>query len=122
MDIINQLSDFFVVKAVEDLINWELEDKFLEGTGSMVLDRVNRIAYAAISDRTHQEVLSDVYKRKNYQPVMFHSFQTVIDERLPIYHTNVMMCVGEEFAVICMDAIDNQIERINIVKSLEGNH
>jgi len=122
MDIINQLSDFFVVKAVEDLINWELEDKFLEGTGSMVLDRVNRIAYAAISDRTHQEVLSDVYKRKNYKPVMFHSFQTVIDERLPIYHTNVMMCVGEEFAVICMDAIDNQIERINIVKSLEGNH
>ena len=122
MDIINQLSDFFVVKAVEDLINWELEDKFLERTGSMVLDRVNRIAYAAISDRTHQEVLSDVYKRKNYKPVMFHSFQTVIDERLPIYHTNVMMCVGEEFAVICMDAIDNQIERINIVKSLEGNH
>ncbi|MDA0196562.1 MAG: arginine deiminase-related protein [Bacteroidetes bacterium] len=121
IDIINQLRDSFIVNTVEDLSNWELEDKFLEGTGSMILDRINHIAYAVISDRTHQEVLIDFCKRKKYKPVSFHSLQTVGKERLPIYHTNVMMCLGEEFAVICLAAIDDENERSIVSKSLIEN-
>lgn len=122
MDIIDQLNKDFKIVLVDHFTKWEQEGKFLEGTGSMVLDHVNRLAYAAISDRTHEDVLHDFCDKRNYKAVAFHAYQTVGQERLPIYHTNVMMCVGEAFAVICLAAIDDQSERNLVVKSLEESN
>lgn len=81
------------------------EPKFLEGTGSMILDRVNRIAYAALSPRTELEPLQEFCKRLNYKPVTFHAYGPTGEL---IYHTNVMMCLGETFAVVGMDVVDEQ--------------
>jgi len=119
MDIIDLLSKDFSITSIDNFTEWERDGKFLEGTGSMVLDRINHIAYTAISDRTHTEVLKTFCVKRNYTALAFHAYQTVGSERLPIYHTNVMMCVGEKFALICLAAIDDQSERSVIVKSLE---
>lgn len=113
-DIILQLKREFFVNQLESFADWETEGKFLEGTGSLILDRPNRIAYAAISDRTAQDVLDDFCDRVGYTTVTFTANQTVNSERLPIYHTNVMMSVGENFAVVCLDCIDDPVERARV--------
>ena len=101
-DIIMQLEDEFRIKHVIDLSRFEQENKFLEGTGSMVLDRENKIAYACLSPRTDKEVLELFCEQSGYKPVLFHA----VDENgTAIYHTNVLMCIGSEFAVICLDSI-----------------
>jgi len=97
---------------------YEKENKFLESTGSMVLDRVNQVAYAALSNRTNEEALVDFCQQFGYQPLSFNAFQTVGGERRHIYHTNVMMCVAEKFVVICVDAIDDINERKKVITSL----
>ncbi len=102
-----------------DFTYLEKDGQFLEGTGSMILDRENKIAYAAISLRTHQEAFSTFCQKFGYQGVTFVANQSVDGRRLPIYHTNVMMCVGDAFAVICLDSIDNNEERENVVANLE---
>ncbi|MEM9859227.1 MAG: arginine deiminase-related protein [Bacteroidota bacterium] len=107
------------ISSVIDFSIHEIESKFLEGTGSMILDRQHKIAYAALSMRTHPDVLNEFCDQFRYTPVIFHANQTVEGLRLPIYHTNVMMCVGEHFAIICLDAIDDEQERITVVNSLE---
>ena len=99
--------------------NWEQKAAYLEGTGSLLLDRQNKIAYAAISDRTMPEVLEDFCDEAGFDPVTFHALQTVDGKRLPIYHTNVMMCLGEDFSVVCLDSIDDLEERENLVETLE---
>lgn len=110
----------FKVKQIHDLSMYESQQVFLEGTGSMVLDRVNKLAYAAISDRTHTTALNSFCKKVGYKAVSFNAFQTVEGKRLPIYHTNVMMCVADSFAVICMDAIDRKAEQRKLQEQLSA--
>lgn len=89
----------------------EKEGKFLEGTGSMVLDRANKKAYAALSERTDRALFYRFCLDNGYQPVYFTAYQTVDEERLPIYHTNVMMSIGTDFALVGLESIDSIEER-----------
>lgn len=109
------LQGFKVSKTI-DLSQYEEQGKFLEGTGSMVLDRTNRVAYASLSPRTDREVLNDFSHKLVYRPVAFSSYDT---EGNLIYHTNVMMSVGERFAIICSEAIRNEQERIQVIEELK---
>jgi hypothetical protein len=109
----------FLVKEIVDYSTIENKDVYLEGTGSMVLDRTNKLCYAAKSERTHRVALDQFCKEFEYQPVSFTAYQTVEGERVPMYHTNVMMCVSDLFAVVCLDAIDNLEERIALTESLQ---
>ena len=108
----------FQLEEVVDFTEFESHGKFLEGTGSMVLDRVNRKAYAALSERTDARALAHFCDQFGYEPVAFIANQTVGSERLPIYHTNVMMSIGSGFAVVCLDAVDNVKERAKLEASL----
>lgn len=119
-DIIARLEEKgFMVEKVVDFTDAEEDHKFLEGTGSMILDRVHKIAYAAVSDRTDPDILNEFALKFGYKPVLFNALQTVGQERLPIYHTNVMMALGDAFAVVCLDSIDDDKERADLVASLE---
>jgi hypothetical protein len=116
-DIIKKLEDRFTVKHVIDLSRFEIEDKFLEGTGSMVLDRENKIAYACLSPRTDSEVLHLFCDQTGYKAI---SFDAVDQRGKAIYHTNVLMCIGSGFAVICLDCIPNPHEKIVVKESLKS--
>ena len=94
-----------------DLSAYEAEGRFLEGTGSIIFDRDNGIAYASISERTDILLFEDLCKKLNYKAISFTARQNAIDNRLPVYHTNVVMCMGKQFVVICMDSIDVESER-----------
>ena len=117
-DIIEQLQNEYFVSEVKSLVHYEDKSIFLEGTGSMILDRTNKICYASISLRTNKSIVLDFCDQLNYKPVLFNSFQDVDGKRLPIYHTNVMMCVASDFAIVCLDAIDSQDEKNSVVNSL----
>lgn len=106
----------FDVRRIVDLAWWENEGLFLEGTGSMVLDRCNKIVYAAKSQRTSEKVLEDFCKQMNYSPVCFESADR---KGNPIYHTNVMMSIGTSHAVICSESIRDTAERVNVISSIE---
>jgi len=116
-DIIARLEDCFAVKHIIDLSRFEHDNKFLEGTGSMVLDRGNKIAYACISPRTDREVLNLFCEQAGYKPI---SFNAIDQHGKAIYHTNVLMCIGSKFAVICLDSIPNPAEKIAITDSLKS--
>ena len=118
LDILRNKHNFIVQQSI-DFSHYEQKNIFLEGTGSLLLDRENRIAYASLSLRTDLEVLQDFCKIFGYKPHSFVSKQTVGKERLPIYHTNVMMCLADSFAILCADSIDDSIERQNLIQSLE---
>ena len=109
----------FKIENVVDYTSAEDEGFFLEGTGSVVLDRVNRKAYCALSPRADEDLFIEFCEDFEYTPVVFNAKQTVEGKRLQIYHTNVMMCLAENFAVICLDAIDDKKERKNVVKHLK---
>jgi hypothetical protein len=115
-DILDQLREHFFINRVVDLTHYEQEGKYLEGTGSMVLDRRYKIAYACQSPRTHEEVLDAFALQMNYEIVRFSA---VDDAGKPIYHTNVMLCIGDQFAVICLEAIPDLDERLVVRSSLE---
>ena len=117
-DIVDSLQEKFYVNKIIDLSSFEQEEKFLEGTGSMVLDRKNKIAYACISPRTHQEVLAEFALQTNYQIV---AFEAVDGNGKQIYHTNVLMCVGDMFSVVCLEAVPDLDERLQLRNSLESN-
>ncbi|MEP0368102.1 MAG: arginine deiminase-related protein [Cyclobacteriaceae bacterium] len=119
-DILHKIKSKFEVGEIHSFRHWEKENKFLEGTGSLILDRPNKLAYAAVSDRTQMPVLEEFSEKSGFELVTFHAFQTVHQERLPIYHTNVMMCVGEKFSVVCLDSIDDYSERNQLIKKLEN--
>ena len=108
----------FDVREIIDFTEFESHNKFLEGTGSIVLDRVNRKAYAALSDRTDARALEHFCDQLGFEPVAFESFQTVKNKRLPIYHTNVMMSIGSGYAVVCLDCIDSEEERQRVQESI----
>lgn len=109
----------FKINEVIDYTAAEEDDIFLEGTGSLILDRVNEKAYCAISPRADEDLLIEFCEDFEFTPVIFNTYQSVGEKRLPIYHTNVMMCLGEEFAVICLDTIDIKKELKNVVKHLK---
>jgi hypothetical protein len=117
-DIIDDLSNNFHVETVIDLTGFEEENKFLEGTGSLVLDRMHRIAYACISPRTNEEVLEAWEKQMNGYKIV--KFRAVDAHDKEIYHTNVMMCIGDIFAVICLQSIKDLDERLMVKESLES--
>ncbi len=104
---------------VVDFSDAEKEGKFLEGTGSMVLDRVNQKSYACVSERTNPEVVELFCKAFRFKALIFEAFHNVEGKRQPIYHTNVMMSIGEKFAVICSQAIDDINERETILTELK---
>lgn len=110
----------FRINQVIDYSLAERDQLFLEGTGSVVMDRVHQKVYCALSARAHEVLLLEFCEDFHCSPVIFTAYQTVEDgSRLPIYHTNVMMCLAEQFAVICLDAIDDAEERQNVVGHLE---
>ncbi|MCB0454669.1 MAG: amidinotransferase [Aequorivita sp.] len=109
----------FKINNIYDYTPAEDEGYFLEGTGSLLLDRVNRKAYCALSPRADEELLIEFCEDFEYLPVIFTANQTVDGKRLPIYHTNVMMCLAEKFCVICLDSIDDSSEKKNVVQHLK---
>lgn len=112
----------FQIAEIEDFSHFENEEKFLEGTGSIIFDHDHKIAYGSVSLRLDEELFKKFCHKTGYRPVIFHSFQTAGTERLPIYHTNVMMCVADRFVVICLDCIDDEMEREKVqevIKSTE---
>jgi hypothetical protein len=109
----------FKIKNIVDYTEAEEHDLFLEGTGSLLLDRVNRKAYCALSPRADEDLLIEFCEDFEFTPVIFNANQSVGGKRKAIYHTNVMMCLAENFAVICLDTIDNAKERKNVLKHLK---
>ena len=117
-DILETLQEKFEVKEIIDFSAPEKEGKFLEGTGSMIFDHGHKLAYGSVSLRLDEALFREFCEKFGYTPVVFHSFQTANGERLPIYHTNVMMCVADQFVVICLDCIDDETERVNVVNTI----
>lgn len=111
-------------KSIEQIVDYssaEEEGIFLEGTGSLLLDRENRIAYCALSPRADLELLIEFCEDFEYTPIWFHAYQSVGDKRELIYHTNVMMALTEKMAIVCLDAIDDKKERKNLVNALHNS-
>ena len=111
----------FEIAEVDDFSHFENDDKFLEGTGSMIFDHDHKIAYGSVSLRLDEELFRKFCAKFGFSPVVFHSFQNVGDQRLPIYHTNVMMCVADQFVVICLDCIDDEMEREKVQEMIKSS-
>ena len=109
----------FLIKNIMDYTSAEEEGVFLEGTGSILMDRVNKKAYCTLSVRADEELFIEFCEDFEYTPVIFTAYQSVDGKRLPIYHTNVMMCLAENFSVICLDTIDDKKEKKNVVDHLK---
>ncbi|MGV3546485.1 MAG: citrulline utilization hydrolase CtlX [Pedobacter sp.] len=118
-DIIEHLGKTFEVSHLTDLSFFEQQQLFLEGTGSLVLDRINKIAYACLSVRTDEEVLKNFAMLSGYEVV---AFQAVDESGFPIYHTNVMMCIGEKFAVVCLESIKYTEDKITVLESFKSTN
>ncbi len=111
--------DGFIIDQVMDYTAAEDSGIFLEGTGSLILDRIHKKAYCALSSRADEELFIEFCEDFEYTPVIFTANQTVEGKRLPIYHTNVMMCLAETFAVICSDSIDDKKARKAVLNHLK---
>ncbi|MEP2058261.1 MAG: arginine deiminase-related protein [Maribacter litoralis] len=109
----------FKINDVIDYTSAEEEELFLEGTGSILIDRVNKKAYCALSERADEELFIEFCEDFDFFPVIFTANQSVDGKRLPIYHTNVMMALAENFVVICADSIDDKKERKNVLDHLK---
>jgi len=111
----------FEIKEIEDFTHFEDEGLYLEGTGSVVLDRINRKAYAALSDRTDFHAFETFCDRFDYEGIAFKAYLSRDDKRVPIYHTNVMMGIGSKYCVICLNAIDHPQDRQVVRDSLKSS-
>jgi len=121
-DILDKIeAEGFLIENVYDYTSAEEENIFLEGTGVMVLDRVNRKAYCALSPRADEDLFIEFCEDFEYTPIIFHAYQQVDDKQALIYHTNVMMAVGDTFAVICADSITDKKERKNVLAHLKDD-
>lgn len=120
LDILETLrnNDFNIGKLI-DYTKFEKENIFLEGTGSMVLDRENKTAYCSLSERADKGLFMKFCNDFEYAPVVFTSYQSTKGKRLPIYHTNVMMCLGDDFVIICLNSIDDEAEKLNVINYLQ---
>ncbi|HRO70349.1 MAG TPA: arginine deiminase-related protein [Chitinophagaceae bacterium] len=116
LDLIQQK---FQVNNKLDLTGYENQNIFLEGTGSMVLDRDNRIAYACLSPRTNEKALEEFCRLMNYRPVVFNATD---GNGQPIYHTNVMMCVADQYVVICLESISDPVEQKMITETIRNSN
>lgn len=101
-----------------DFTEFEQHDVFLEGTGSLILDRTNRIAYASIGPRTDEQAAEQFCEAFGYQLVAFTAHQTQGDALAPIYHTNVMLAIGSDWAVVCDEIVTDSQERQNLMEQL----
>lgn len=115
-DIVEKLQEKYEVHEVVDFSDYESEEKFLEGTGSIVFDHENKFAFAALSPRTDEEIFRQVCSVIGYKPVVFHA---VDENSKPIYHTNVLMCIGSGIAVICLDSLVVQSEKMMVESILK---
>jgi len=116
--VLDAIKKDFIVKKEIDLTGYEAQHLFLEGTGSMVLDRDQKLSYACISPRTDEKVLNEFCRIENYKAITF----TAVDANgVQIYHTNVMMCVGDKFVVICLESIPNEAERKKVITAIEAS-
>ena len=119
-DILDMLEDKgFHIENIVDYTSAETDGFYLEGTGSLLLDRANGIAYCALSPRADEELFIEFCEDFDMAPVIFNAYQTINNERKLIYHTNVMMCLGTTFAVICADCIDDKQERKFVLEQLK---
>ena len=116
--VLDAIQEKFTIKYTIDFSVYEANQTYLEGTGSMVLDRGNQMAYACLSQRTNKFVLREFCKSMNYTPITFTSND---EGGNPIYHTNVMMCIADEYVVICLASITEEFEREYVVKALESS-
>ncbi|RZM20597.1 MAG: amidinotransferase, partial [Pedobacter sp.] len=114
-DILALLKNNFLINGVTDLSPYEAKGIYLEGTGSLVLDRVNKIAYACVSLRTDENILQDFCTKAGYSAVIFKATDA---NEFPIYHTNVMMCIGDHFAVVCLNSIPDATDQRKVIKTL----
>ena len=114
--VLEEIDRRFRITNKIDLSHYEKKNLFLEGTGSMVLDRENKIVFACLSPRTNKKVLDDFCNKMNYEPV---SFTAVDSSGMPIYHTNVMMCVADRYVVICLDSIINHDEKARVTEAIQ---
>ena len=122
-DILDRVeAEGFTIENVYDYTEAEKENVFLEGTGAMILDRVNRKAYCALSPRADEELFIEFCEDFEYTPVIFSAYQQVDNKQVPIYHTNVMMALGEDFAIVCLDTITDKSERKNVLHHLKEDH
>jgi hypothetical protein len=122
-EILDMLEDKgFKMENIVDYTSAEEDGFFLEGTGSLLLDRANEKAYCALSPRADEELFIEFCEDFDYAPVLFEAFHTVNGERKLIYHTNAMMCLGETFAVICADSIDDKKERKMVLDNLKKDN
>ncbi|MFA6149706.1 MAG: arginine deiminase-related protein [Chitinophagaceae bacterium] len=115
-DIVDTLRQNYFVSKILDFSNYENKHQFVEGTGSIVFDHTNRFAYACISPRTNKELLEEICSAINYKSI---TFRAVNQSGIEIYHTNVLMSIGEDFAIICLECIADEKERSNIKDSIE---
>ncbi|MGZ5284422.1 MAG: citrulline utilization hydrolase CtlX [Kaistella sp.] len=121
MDILETLkNEGFSIEEIDDLSHFENHEKFLEGTGSMIFDHDHKIAYGSVSLRLDEELFRQFCAKFGFTPVVFHSYQNAGDERLPIYHTNVMMCVADQFVVICLECIDDELGREKVQEVIKS--
>ena len=114
-DIIDTLGKEFFISRILDLTGYEKENKFLEGTGSIVFDHIHKLAYSCLSPRTDKDLFVQICSHLHYKPVYFRATSK---EGKEIYHTNVMMCMGEKFAVLCLDAITNEAEKAHVIQQV----
>jgi hypothetical protein len=117
--VVEKLEEKFKIENRLDLTTYESKDLFLEGTGSMVLDRQNKIAYACLSERTSKDVLADFCHQLGYRAVAFKATDA---SGFPIYHTNVMMCIADQYAIICLDAIADPQERSSVMDEIQNTN
>lgn len=118
LELVVELQQKLNFAQVFDLSYFEEKSLFLEGTGSVVFDHANKKAYAAISSRTNEEVLNELCAHLNYNPILFHAEDELGQA---IYHTNVIMCVGPSFVVICLEAIATASERVLVLESIRNS-
>lgn len=114
--ILEQLKETFLVQNKITLEHHEDEQRYLESTGSMILDRTNKMVYACHSSRTDEKVLDEFCQKMSYRKILFHA----VDEHgMPIYHTNVMMALGIDFVIICIEAIRDAAEKKRVITQFE---
>jgi hypothetical protein len=116
-DIIDQLVKDFIVKDVQDWSEYEVDGRFLEGTGSLVIDHENKMIYAAVSERTNMSVLEKYAANNQFQAIVFLSTDK---DGKPVYHTNVVMTLGEKFCILCEESIEEEWELIAVRQLLES--
>lgn len=118
LDIIQQLEKDFIVTSKQDWSGYENEERYLEGTGSLIIDYTNHLIYAAVSERTNLNVLENFATKNNFQAI---AFLATDENNRAIYHTNVLMTLGEKFSVLCEEAIEEEWELIAIRQLLASS-